>query len=109
MKKLFNTNIEIKRKYWPKFAKFIENQFNHGGSKYTMDDNLNKEISDWVCELSPGETGADWILQTICKYAGRYKNFQREKDLFKMATYCYIMWLKMGYHLQDEHDEDVNK
>ena len=108
-KKVHDTNIEAKKKYWPKFAKFMENQFNHGGDKYSMPDDSSKEITDWVCELSPGETGADWILQTMCKYIGRYRNFQREKDLFKKATYTFILWLKMGYHLQDEHDEDVKK
>ena len=109
MKKVYNTDVKTKRENWSKFAKFIENQFIHGGSKYSMDGQEDKEASDWVCELSPGTTGADWILQTMCKYIGRFKNFEREKDLFKIATYCYIMWLKMGYHLQEEHDEDVKK
>lgn len=103
-----NTDVELKRKYWPKFAEFMANQFEHGGKKYAMDGQEDKEITDWVCELSPGKTGADWVLQTCAKYCGRYINFKRERDLFKIATYCFIMWLKMGYHLQVEHDEDVN-
>ena len=100
-----NTDIETKRKYWPEFAKFMENQFKFGGKKYQLSE--NKEISDWVCELSPGKTGADWIMQTICKYSGRFINFKLERDLFKIATYAFIMWLKMGFHLQHKHDEDL--
>ena len=58
-----------------------------------------------------GETQADWVLGTIVKYVFRFKNFGREKDLFKIATYCYILWLKCGFHLLSDaqHEEDINK
>jgi hypothetical protein len=104
---VYNITASLKRRFWPKFEKFIRNQFNHGSIKYMIDEKM--EATDWLCKLSPGETGADWILQTICKYAARYKTCRREKDLFKIATYAFIMWLKMGYHLQDDHDEDIEK
>jgi len=65
------------------------------------------EMTDLVCKLSPGKTGADWVLQTIVKYAGRFLNFRREKDILKIATFAFIMWIKMGYHLKEQHDEDV--
>jgi len=65
-------------------------------------------VTDWVCEIVPGETGVDWVLGTMAKYIGRFINFKREKDLLKIATYCYIVWLKMGFHLNKDHDEDVN-
>jgi hypothetical protein len=45
----------------------------------------------------------------MTKYIFRFKNFHREKDLLKIATYCFILWLKMGAHLQETHDEDVQK
>lgn len=106
---IHNTDIESKRKYWPKFAKFMENQFEFGGTKYAMDGQEDKEATDWCCEIVPGKTGVDGILWTAARYIGRFKNFKRERDLFKIATYCFIMWLKMGFHLQDEHDQDVNK
>jgi len=77
-KKVYNTDIKTKKENWTKFSKLIENQFIHGGAKYCMEGQLDKEITDWVCEFSPGTTGADWILQTIAKYLGRYKNFGRE-------------------------------
>jgi len=106
--KLYNTGIKIKKDNWSKFAKLMENQFNHGGDKYKLE-GQDKEFTDLVCEISPGESGIDWILQTMVKYIGRFKNFQREKDLLKIATYCYISWLKMGFHLEENHDEDVKK
>ena len=100
---LLNTDVETKRKYWPIFAKMIENQLEHGGKKYALPDQSDKEITDWVCELA----GWEWILGTMAKYLGRFLNFRREKDLFKIATYCFILWLKFGFHLKSEHDEDL--
>lgn len=102
-----DTNLDQKKKYFPKFIKLIKNQFWHGGSKYAL--NKEKEFTDGICEVFPGETGVDWILGTCMKYLGRYKNFGREKDLLKVATYCYILWLKGGFHLEKEHDEDTKK
>jgi len=105
VEKLVSTNIVEKRNNWDQFSKLISNQFEHGGDKYLH--TKDKEFTDIICEFVPGETGVDWILGTVMKYLGRFKNFQREKDLLKIATYCYIMWLKMGFHLEEDHDEDI--
>lgn len=104
---LINTNIDEKRISWPKFAELISNQFEHGGSKYAH--TKDKEWTDVICEFVPGETGVDWILGTMLKYLGRYKNFQREKDLLKIATFAFICWVKKGYHLKETHDEDTKR
>jgi len=106
---IHNTDIKTKRENWSKFTKLIENQLEHGGSKYALEGQPDKESTDWVCELVPGDTGIDWILGTMAKYLARYKNFGREKDLLKISTYAYIIWLKHGFHLQGEHDEDVKE
>lgn len=103
MRKIHNTDVLTKAQNWKKFAELIENQFKEGGSKYALSD--DKEITDWVCEIA----GTDWVLGTMAKYIGRYKNYGREKDLLKIATYCYILWLKHGFHLREEHDEDVKQ
>ena len=84
----------------------IRKQFWHGGEKYRLTD--HKEFTDAICESFGGECGVDFILSTCMKYLGRYKNFGREKDLLKIATYMYICWLKGGFHLNDEHDDDTN-
>jgi len=105
--KIHNTNLETKKENFDEFAELIKNQFMHGGDKYSL--NQEREFTDAICEFVPGETGTDWILGTIMKYLGRFKNFQREKDLLKISTYCYIIWLKCGFHLKEEHDEDVKK
>jgi hypothetical protein len=102
-----NTGMRQKRAHWPKFAKLIADQFEHGGDKYALGNQPDKEFTDLVCEVSPGKTGFDWIFQTIVKYCGRYIQFRREKDLLKMATYCYIAWLKSGAHLKEQHDTDT--
>ena len=43
------------------------------------------------------------------KYLLRFRNLRREKDILKLACYCFILWLKMGLFEKEEgeHDEDV--
>jgi hypothetical protein len=108
-KKVYSTGIRTKRANWPDFARLISRQFEHGGEKYALDNQEDKEFTDLVCEASPGKSGFDWVLQTIIKYCGRYIQFQREKDLLKIATYAYIAWLKSGGHLKSSHDEDTRR
>ena len=103
----FDTDVNVKKEFFSNFAALIENQFKHGGQKYALMD--DKEFTDQICETFPGETGVDWVLGTMMKYLGRYSNFGREKDLLKVATYCYLLWLKGGYHLKEEHDEDTER
>ena len=100
-----NKVIGHREEVFKEFFEFIDNQFTHGGDKYKLDG--NKEFTDLICEAFPGDTGIDWILGTCMKYMGRYKNFKREKDVFKIATYMYILWLKAGFHLKETHDEDI--
>ena len=103
----YNTGIDQKKKNFNKFCVLVKNQFWHGGDKYKL--NEDKEFTDGICECFPGESGIDWVLGTCMKYLGRYKNFGREKDLLKVATYMYIIWLKGGYHLNENHDEDTKR
>ena len=106
---IYNTNIETKIEHFDTFANLIRNQFVHGGDKYRG--NGDKEFTDLICEAFHGdsETQVEWVLGTCMKYLGRYKNFGREKDLLKVATYMYIIWLKGGHHLNQQHDEDTKR
>ncbi|MHA2343495.1 MAG: hypothetical protein ACXADW_16635 [Candidatus Hodarchaeales archaeon] len=108
MTEIHNTSITEKKENFEKFVELIKNQFWHGGDKYALSD--TKEFTDAICECFPGESGTDWVLGTCMKYLGRFKNFRREKDLLKVATYMYIIWLKHGFHKLDieEHDEDIS-
>ena len=101
----YNTSIKEKKEHFEDFIELIKNQFWHGGDKYKL--NEEKEFTDGICECFPGECGVDFILSTCMKYLGRYKNFGREKDLLKVATYMYICWLKAGFFEQEKHDEDI--
>jgi hypothetical protein len=105
---IHNTNQEVKQANFKTFSELIEGQFKHGGAKYKATG--EKEMTDLICETFPGDSGVDWALGTMMKYLARYKNFGREKDLLKLATYSYILWLKGGFHLLDRkfHDEDTN-
>jgi len=105
----YTTGIKQKRENFSTFATLIENQFKHGGDKYATKPDAEKEFTDLICEAFPGDSGIDWVLGTAMKYLGRDKNFGREKDLLKIATYMYLLWLKGGFHLKEDHDEDVKK
>lgn len=106
---VFNTTVETKRQHWPKFAALIENQFNHGGDKYKLQGFDDREATDLISSVFGGKSEFDWVLGTMTKYIFRFKQFQREKDLLKIATYCYILWLKQGNHMKEEHDQDTKK
>ena len=103
----YNTGLDQKKDNFDTFGKLIANQFLHGGAKYKLKG--DKEFTDAICEAFPGTSGIDWILGTCMKYLGRYKNFGREKDLLKIATYMYLLWLKGGFHLNATHDEDIKR
>lgn len=106
-KKFYNTNLEMKLKHFDTFVTLIRNQLEHGGKKYKQEGNDEKEQTDAICEFVPGTTGVDWVLGTIYKYLCRFKNTSREKDILKITTYCFLVWLKMGFHESEKHDEDI--
>ena len=94
---------KIKEKEFITFARLIKEQFAYGGTKYENDE--EKESIDILCDVF----GIEAILTNIMKYILRFKNLQRERDLVKASTYCYLAWLKMNYHKNDEHDADIPK
>jgi len=103
------TTVEVKNANFEKFASLISNQFKHGGDKYKLPGFDDREATDVISSVFGGVSEFDWVLGTMMKYLFRFKNFQREKDLLKIATYCYILWLKQGNHLTQLHDEDTSK
>lgn len=109
MDHVYNTTVEVKQQYFQRFADLISNQFHHGGDKYKLPGFNDREATDVISSVFGGESQFDWVLGTMMKYIFRFKNFQREKDLLKIATYCFILWLKMGAHLSEVHDEDTEK
>jgi hypothetical protein len=106
---VYNTTVEVKSQYFDKFAALIGNQFKHGGDKYKLKGFPDREATDVISSIFGGESEFDWVLGTMMKYLLRFKNFEREKDLLKIATYCYILWLKQGNHLKETADEDTKK
>lgn len=76
-----------------KFYELINRQFSYGGTKYAQ--TKKKEATDVLFD----DFGKNWLFGTLAKYVKRYKNVAREKDLLKIACYCFIIWLKRGFHL----------
>jgi hypothetical protein len=76
-----------------KFIELIQDQFSYGGKKYGL--NEQRESTDVLFEIH----GKNWLFGTIDKYTFRFKNLAREKDLLKIATYMYILWLKRGFYV----------
>lgn len=107
--KVYNTTTATKKKFFHIFSNMIKNQFWHGGDKYLIEGMPDREATDVISAVFGGKSEFDWILGTMMKYLFRFKNFHREKDLLKIATYCYILWLKQGNHLKENHDEDIKK
>lgn len=106
----YGTTTKVKAENYKKFSDLIENQFKHGGEKYALEGFEEMEATDLICKLweKPGPDELKWLLKTCMKYLFRFQNFHREKDLLKVSTYMYIAWLKMGFHLLNEHDSDTN-
>lgn len=107
-KMTYGTTCKVKAENFKKFADLIADQFNHGGDKYALQGFEDREATDVISSVFGGATEFDWILGTMTKYIFRFKNFQREKDLLKICTYGYILWLKQGNHLKEVHDTDTS-
>lgn len=96
------TTVAKKSEYWPQWIALLARQFEHGGDKYAFTDEA--EWTDVIRQFDPL-----WVHGTMLKYIGRYKAFGRERDLIKIATYCFILWLQDGHHLKDEADDDTGR
>lgn len=84
-----------------KFIELVKDQFTYGGRKYAL--NNERESTDVLFETY----GANWLFGTMAKYIYRFNNLARERDLLKIACYCYILWLKRGYWLKSTGLLDV--
>ena len=78
------------------FTDLIKDQFTYGGQKYALSN--EKESTDMLFDRH----GKNWLFGTMDKYTYRYKNLARERDILKIATYCYILWLKRGFFIKRE-------
>ena len=98
MKKIKNTNLEVKKKFLPKFVKMMEKQLLSGGKRYALSG--NKEFTDLICEAG-GEKGVIWVMQTIMKYCGELINCVLydlpipAEDFPKIAVYAVIGMIKL--------------
>lgn len=78
------------------FFQYIQNQFEYGGRKYAFSG--EKESTDCLYDdFSPA-----CLYGTLSKYCRRYSNLARSRDLFKIACYSFILFLKRGYHLDPQ-------
>lgn len=99
-----NTNIERKKKLWPRFVKSCENQWRKGGERYALSE--TKEWTDLVTEA----VGDSFILGNIIKYCGEIKNSKQPQEVnyFKIAVYSFLAWIKQmdeGFSYQDEGEK----
>ena len=78
------------------FFNLVKDQFCYGGKKYAKTN--KKEATDILFERHTHR----WLVGTIDKYTFRYANLERERDLLKIATYMYILWLKRGFHINSK-------
>jgi len=84
-----------------KFLDLIYDQISYGGKKYAL--TVGRESTDEIFDVA----GYKWLLGTLLKYRYRYMNLARERDILKIAAYCYIIWLKRGFFIREEGISDV--
>ena len=79
----------------------LDRQFTGCANKYGF--NEDSEWTDVITMYVPR-----WVEGTILKYLGRLKIYWRERDWIKVATYCFILWIKYGLHsdleMRDSHN-----
>ena len=84
-----------------KFDELIRDQFEYGGKKYAL--NNVRESTDELFD----KHGKNWLFGTMDKYTYRFQTLGRERDILKIATYAYIVWLKRGYFVKNSGLIDV--
>lgn len=77
------------------FKDLMFNQLTYGAKKYGLND--KRESTDDLFDVH----GKNWLFGTVDKYTYRFRNLKRERDLLKIGTYQFIIWLKRGFFLQD--------
>ena len=92
LKKTRNTNIEMKREYFPKFVKLVEEQLSQGANKYANSN--EREYTDLICDVVGTK---QFIIGNILKYSGRIINDdpRQATDIVKIATYAFLLWVKI--------------
>lgn len=85
------------------FFDLVLDQFAYGGQKYKLIGDNSRESTDVLFDAH----GATWLFGTIHKYVFRYNNLARERDLLKIATYQYILWLKRGFFCKSQGTLDA--
>lgn len=83
-----NTNLKVKKKYFPQFCKEVWGRLEKGKCKYSIKGNIEKEVTDLIEELVP-----DFQIADIFKYGAEYLNEKKEKCLFDIAGFAFIKWL----------------
>lgn len=83
------------------FHNLIVDQFKYGGLKYAQ--SKDREATDELFD----DFGYKWLVGTCAKYIKRIQNLKRQRDILKIATYCYIIWLKRGFHLSTRGGDNV--
>jgi len=77
------------------FLELVRDQFTYGAKKYGLKNVKDRESTDILFDTF----GRGWLFGTICKYVFRFRNLRRERDMLKIATYSYLVWLKRGFFL----------
>lgn len=87
---------------WRICTKFVNNQFAYGGKKYAH--STKKEATDVLFDAF----SKNWLFGTMAKYIMRTKNLKRERDSLKILCYCFILWVKRGFHIDQKRIAPIN-
>jgi len=76
-----------------KYFELIKEQLFYGAKKYALKGSTSRESTDVLFDIH----GMTWLFGTMHKYCMRFSNLKRERDLLKISTYAYLVWLKRGF------------
>lgn len=75
------------------FNNLTEKELVHGAEVYKF--SANRESTDELFDVF----GSIWLFGNCNSYVLNFVNTQEEKQLFNISYFCFIIWLKRGFHL----------
>lgn len=73
-----------------------------GTDKYAGKEKDCKETIDIIPEILGEDGYKNFVLGDLLKRVFRLHNQFRERDLFKIALWCYLLWLRYYYNAEEE-------
>lgn len=88
-------DIPQKLSRFNEFTSLMKTLAMQGAYKYTGSQMGKKETIDIIPDILGEEGYVNFVLGDLIKRVIRFKNQRRERDLFKMALWAYLLWMRL--------------